>query len=121
MQNPMSAFLLIAAGFAGLTAVAAGAFGAHALRASLPPEYLAIYQTGALYHLVHAAALFGTALLSRSEALTGIATAGGDRLPVRASLGVATLGPDVKDAAALVALADEALYDAKGKGRGRVA
>lgn len=51
----------------------------------------------------------------------GIATAGGERLPVRASLGVATLGPDVKDAAALVALADEALYDAKGKGRGRVA
>ena len=51
----------------------------------------------------------------------GVATPGGDRLPVRASLGVATLSPDVKDAAALVAQADEALYEAKGKGRGRVA
>ncbi len=51
----------------------------------------------------------------------GIPTDGGARLPVRASLGVATLGPDVKDATALVALADDALYDAKGKGRGRVA
>lgn len=59
--------LLILAGLAGFTAVAMGAFGAHALRGALTPEGLAVYQTGALYHLLHAAALFGTALLARDE------------------------------------------------------
>ncbi len=73
----MSAVLLILAGFAGLTAVAAGAFGAHALRASLSPDLLAIYQTGALYHLVHAVALFGTALLGRAANVAAIAGAAG--------------------------------------------
>lgn len=73
----MSPALLIAAGFVGLTAVAAGAFGAHALRGSLTPDLLAIYQTGALYHLVHAVALFGTALLSRNEAVAPLAFAAG--------------------------------------------
>lgn len=57
--------LLILAGIAGLTAVAAGAFGAHALRDAVTPDLLAIYQTGALYHLVHAVALLCTALLAR--------------------------------------------------------
>jgi uncharacterized membrane protein YgdD (TMEM256/DUF423 family) len=73
----MSGVLLILAGFAGLTAVAAGAFGAHALRASLTPDLLAIYQTGALYHLVHAVALLGTAVLSRTESLAPLALAAG--------------------------------------------
>lgn len=38
-------------------AVAAGAFGAHALRDSVPPDRLATWQTGASYHLAHALAL----------------------------------------------------------------
>jgi len=62
-------FLLIAAGIAGLTGVAAGAFGAHALKGSLSPEMLAIWQTGALYHLIHAAALLGLAALARDDAV----------------------------------------------------
>lgn len=41
--------------------VAAGAFGAHALRDQIPPDRLAIYQTGAQYQLVHALALLGIA------------------------------------------------------------
>lgn len=61
-------FLLIAAGLAGLTGVAAGAFGAHALKGSLSPEMLAVWQTGALYHLLHAAALLGVAVLARDGA-----------------------------------------------------
>lgn len=65
--------LLILAGFAGLTAVAMGAFGAHAFKAALSPEALAIYQTGALYHLVHAAALFGAALLARDDSMARLA------------------------------------------------
>ncbi|BCW89619.1 hypothetical protein sos41_27850 [Alphaproteobacteria bacterium SO-S41] len=76
-------FLLIAAGLAGLTGVAAGAFGAHALRDSLPPDMQAVWQTGALYHLLHAVALLGAAVLARDEAFarpavwTGIAFAVG--------------------------------------------
>ncbi len=45
------------AGLYGLSAIGFGAFGAHALRERLSPEMMAAYQTGAHYHLVHAAAL----------------------------------------------------------------
>jgi uncharacterized membrane protein YgdD (TMEM256/DUF423 family) len=40
-----------------LVAVAAGAFGAHALRARLPAELLAVFETGARYQMYHALAL----------------------------------------------------------------
>ncbi len=73
----MSGALLIVAGIAGLTAVAVGAFGAHGLRGSLSPEMMAIFQTGALYHLVHALAIFGAALLARDEAYARLASAAG--------------------------------------------
>lgn len=49
----MTGALLMALG------VMAGAFGAHALRTHITPEALAIYQTGVLYHLMHALALVG--------------------------------------------------------------
>jgi uncharacterized membrane protein YgdD (TMEM256/DUF423 family) len=42
-------------------AVAAGAFGAHALRARLPAEHLAIFETAAGYQMYHALALFAVA------------------------------------------------------------
>jgi uncharacterized membrane protein YgdD (TMEM256/DUF423 family) len=41
----------------GLIAVGAGAFGAHALRARLTPEYLAVFETAARYQMYHALAL----------------------------------------------------------------
>ena len=50
-------FFLLGAIFA-LLAVAAGAFGAHALRARLTPELLAVFETGARYQMYHALALF---------------------------------------------------------------
>jgi uncharacterized membrane protein YgdD (TMEM256/DUF423 family) len=37
--------------------VAAGAFGAHALRARLSPELLAVFETGARYQMYHALGL----------------------------------------------------------------
>jgi uncharacterized membrane protein YgdD (TMEM256/DUF423 family) len=40
-----------------LVAVAAGAFGAHALRARVPAELLAVFETGARYQMYHALAL----------------------------------------------------------------
>ena len=46
-------------------AVVCGAFGAHALKQRLAPEDLAIWQTGVLYHLVHAPALVLYGLFAR--------------------------------------------------------
>ena len=40
-----------------LLSVAAGAFGAHALRVRLTPEYLATFETAARYQMYHALAL----------------------------------------------------------------
>ena len=42
-------------------AVAAGAFGAHALRARLSPDLLATFETGARYQMYHALALLAAA------------------------------------------------------------
>jgi uncharacterized membrane protein YgdD (TMEM256/DUF423 family) len=51
--------LLLLAALLGAIGVAAGAFGAHALRTRLAPEALAIWQTGASYLFWHVlAALF---------------------------------------------------------------
>lgn len=55
--------LVIVAGAAMLTGVAAGAFGAHGLRQILPPDMLAIWQTAVLYQIVHALGILAIALL----------------------------------------------------------
>ena len=53
-------FFVMGALFAGL-AVAAGAFGAHALRDRLTPDMLAIFETAARYQMYHALALLAVA------------------------------------------------------------
>lgn len=45
----------------GFISVAAGAFGAHALRGRLSPEYLGIFETAARYQMYHALALLAVA------------------------------------------------------------
>jgi uncharacterized membrane protein YgdD (TMEM256/DUF423 family) len=50
-----------------LVAVAAGAFGAHALREVLDPSRLAVFETAARYQLVHAVALVALAPLARAH------------------------------------------------------
>ena len=45
-------------------AVGCGAFGAHGLKTRVSPEMLAVWETGARYHLFHALALLLIALLS---------------------------------------------------------
>jgi uncharacterized membrane protein YgdD (TMEM256/DUF423 family) len=60
----------------GLTGVAAGAFGAHALRARLPADLLAVWETAARYQLIHALALLVVALAA-SRAASGAVTAAG--------------------------------------------
>jgi uncharacterized membrane protein YgdD (TMEM256/DUF423 family) len=49
-----SRWWLMAGSINMLLAVALGAFGAHALKASLPPDLMAVYQTGNQYHIYHA-------------------------------------------------------------------
>jgi len=56
---------LLAAGRAGLTGVLLGAFGAHGLRDMLSPAMLSVYKTGVDYHMWHALALMGVAVLMR--------------------------------------------------------
>ena len=41
----------------GFIAVGAGAFGAHALRARLPPDLLTVFETASRYQMYHALAL----------------------------------------------------------------
>src|SRR5882672_8835620 len=47
----------VAGAISALIAVAAGAFGAHALRSRLTPEMLAAFETGARYQMYHALGL----------------------------------------------------------------
>ena len=47
--------------FSALVAVAAGAFGAHALRSRLAPDLLAVFETAARYQMYHALALLAVA------------------------------------------------------------
>jgi uncharacterized membrane protein YgdD (TMEM256/DUF423 family) len=70
-------FIAIAAVLGG-TAVAAGAFATHALRAQLSDRLLTIFETGARYQMYHALALLLLALL-RSQGLgaPGLLTAAG--------------------------------------------
>jgi uncharacterized membrane protein YgdD (TMEM256/DUF423 family) len=70
-------FLAIAAILGGL-AVAAGAFGAHALRDKVSDRALEIFETGCRYQMYHALALVAIALLlHRAEAAQSWLTASG--------------------------------------------
>lgn len=57
----MDRFFAAAGAISALLAVAAGAFGAHALRARLTPDLLAVFETGARYQMYHALALLAVA------------------------------------------------------------
>jgi len=68
-------FLLLGA-FYGLLGVAFGAFGAHALRARLSPEMLAVYHTGVEYQFYHAFALLAVGVLCLVRPAPGLGIAG---------------------------------------------
>jgi uncharacterized membrane protein YgdD (TMEM256/DUF423 family) len=76
-SNASSKWLLILGSINMFLAVALGAFGAHALKASLPPDLMAVYHTGNQYHFYHALGLFAVAVAaagfhpSRLFALSG--------------------------------------------------
>ena len=63
----MQRMLILAAVF-GALGVAIGAFGAHGLEATLTANNRTdTFETGTLYHLVHAVVLFGIAILVRDK------------------------------------------------------
>ncbi len=60
----------------GFLGVALGAFGAHGLKSKLSVDMMAVFETGARYHLIHAVALFGIGILARQMDVTAIKVAG---------------------------------------------
>ncbi|MBV9173341.1 MAG: DUF423 domain-containing protein [Chloroflexi bacterium] len=55
----------------GFLAVAAGAFGAHALRDRLSADMLQVFQTGATYQMYHALALVAVGILLARYSIDG--------------------------------------------------
>ncbi|MEI6741237.1 MAG: DUF423 domain-containing protein [Gemmatimonadaceae bacterium] len=62
--------------FSGALGVAAGAFGAHALRARVEPRMLEVFETGARYQMYHALALIAVGLVA-ARAASNLTTAAG--------------------------------------------
>lgn len=62
----MQPFVLLGA-INALISVAAGAFGAHALRSRLTPEMLNIFETAARYQMYHAFGLFVIGWVARTR------------------------------------------------------
>jgi uncharacterized membrane protein YgdD (TMEM256/DUF423 family) len=60
---PSSGALFVRLGaLSGFVGVAAGAFGAHALRGRLDPDMVQVFETGVRYQILHALALMGIGL-----------------------------------------------------------
>lgn len=67
----VSRLFLILGAFSAAISVAAGAFGAHALRARVEPRLLEVFETAARYQMYHALALIAVALvLARTGGIT---------------------------------------------------
>jgi len=75
IQNNDRLFMILGA-VLGALGVAAGAFGAHGLKAWVSPELLAVFETGVRYHLVHALALLAAAWASTRWTSAAIRAAG---------------------------------------------
>jgi len=63
-MNQIAKLFLFLGGINAALAVMLGAFGAHALKARLSEEMLAVYQTGVHYHLFHALGLLVIGLVA---------------------------------------------------------
>lgn len=72
----MTRLFFVIGSLSAFLAVAAGAFGAHALRDRLEPELLAIFETGARYQVYHALALLAVAWAAARWPGTAAAAAG---------------------------------------------
>ncbi|GIV00266.1 MAG: hypothetical protein KatS3mg014_1881 [Actinomycetota bacterium] len=63
----MERALLVIAAISGFLGVAAGAFGAHALRPRLPAERIAWFETAVRYQVWHALALFAAWVVGTAD------------------------------------------------------
>ena len=72
-----SSFWLLVAALNGFFVVAAGAFGAHALKTRLEPEQLVTYETAVRYQAYHTLALLFVALWAQSQSVPGLSWVGG--------------------------------------------
>ena len=66
----MTRLVLVFAALYGGLAVCLGAFGAHAIKARISPDMLAVWHTAEQYQFYHALALLGVGLMMR-QGLTG--------------------------------------------------
>ncbi|ERG67434.1 MULTISPECIES: DUF423 domain-containing protein [Exiguobacterium] len=71
----MKVLLIIGAALMAL-GVAFGAFGAHALKERLTPNMLANWQTGVLYHMIHAIGIIALASVLMKVSISQFSTAG---------------------------------------------
>jgi uncharacterized membrane protein YgdD (TMEM256/DUF423 family) len=62
--QPVARLFVALGGINAALAVIFGAFGAHALKARISPEMLAVYHTGSQYHFYHALGLLLIGLLA---------------------------------------------------------
>jgi uncharacterized membrane protein YgdD (TMEM256/DUF423 family) len=72
----VSRLFFVAGALSAAVAVVLGAFGAHALRARLTPEVLAVFEVGVRYQMYHAVALLAVALGAARWPGGGMAIAG---------------------------------------------
>jgi uncharacterized membrane protein YgdD (TMEM256/DUF423 family) len=72
----MDRLFLTLGALSGAIGVAAGAFGAHALRARLEPRMLEVFETGARYQMYHALALIAAAWVAQRWPGTPASAAG---------------------------------------------
>jgi uncharacterized membrane protein YgdD (TMEM256/DUF423 family) len=61
---PAAKLFILLGALAGAAGVALGAFGAHALKARLAPDVLAVWQTAVQYHFWHALGLVAIGVLA---------------------------------------------------------
>ena len=72
----MARIFLVLGALSGFSSVAAGAFGAHALRQRLDEKLLAVFETGARYQMFHALALLVIGALAARGESRALAVAG---------------------------------------------
>jgi uncharacterized membrane protein YgdD (TMEM256/DUF423 family) len=75
MATRLAEFSLLAAALAGGSAVALGAFGAHALRNLLDESSLAVWRTAVDYQFWHALALLALGVFARAHATRSLCVA----------------------------------------------
>ena len=77
MQSRRSSQMLMAIGsLLAALAVAAGAFGAHMLKAILEPPMLAVFETAARYQMYHALGMIAVGLAGKIDGCPQLARAG---------------------------------------------